>query len=460
MCFQRHRGLYDDWKTVPFVDETDNERKDLLGEYVNNLVNASDHSQDKFLELYNKYNKEHHRVVGVGEDSAVGDDNNDKSSPENEKKEEHMLESIKPLEGGLEDMTEMKPKSDKASGDLKIKKGKSRNGKRHRKSREERRKKREHKNSVKKDLSRKQKRKEKREKKRADKLKAKDTISEKDALQLNVEKFYKEHPNAEKNVDTITDGTVDAGKEDIVQEIKTTAVEDVKETTSENTNGILSESYDDDHMKEAYDDQDDADDALEKFNDSQSNDASSENYNDYYDYYDEDGDSSYSSSEMRAEQEMLSQTPSDWFKNMDYHMQGDQPAADNDDVVSLKKNDVDKIEDLKQYDKIDTSSIQEKSDNSYKNKEKEDTTASKPVDDVLELHEFLQQTNDKAGEPVPKTEVEASTSPNPPTSKVAEAKPSVTNPTYSQWKERVETWNLIESKPVGKWWRQTLIALL
>lgn len=453
MSFQSHRGLYDQWKPVPFVDDTD-DRKDFINNYVKTAANNTNVLQDKYLEMYNRYNKEHHRVVGEdSEDASLEEDKKyARKFDKVNKKESDKLETIKPKEGGREDMTENAPESE----EVKTKRGRRRNGRRHRKSREERRRDRKHKNSVKKDLSRKERRK-KRNKRKNENMRGKGRRVEKDDLELNVEKFYSEHPKFRKNVDTITDGTNDDVESKIVDNEKE-EVHDFADGKPNKEKDYLSESYDDDHLKEAYDVEDDADDANEQLKDSESDDKSSENFNDYYDYYDEDGDSSYSSSEQRAELEMLSQTPSDWYKHLDDHMQGDQPYTDDDDDDddNASKNDDDNYDDgiykTKEKDIKESTTVKDKKDyKQLQELDKYDLFQSKEVDstDISSNKNSLTMEETDEEETVPTTDVEPSTSPNPPTSKT-DSRPLATEATYPQWKERVETWNLIESSPVGK----------
>lgn len=441
VSFQSHRGLYDEWKSVPFIDDTDDNRKQLLGEYVNALENpgTSSNIQDKYLEIYNKYNREHDRVIGDGNESGdIGDRKYKQVKNQKKEKEvEQEMASIKPLEGGLEDMTEKMQEPTVERSHRKGRKNKSKNERRHRKNREERKKKRGHKNSVKKDLSRKYKKNEKAKKKLVDEQKKQE--EEKDQLEVSMEKFYSEHPDFKKNVATITDGTITQETTENPEVVENqTSVQNTNNDQANQLNDILSESYDDEHTKDIYDDQDDFDDAAERHMDSQSADESSEMFNEYYDYYDEDGDSSYSSSEQRAELEMLNQTPVDWHKHLN-QMQGDQPAVGDN---KAEDDDNDSMEEIYQkYIKNMKKSMVTETPGTITN---EDTP--KDEDDGGDL---VKKTDLKREEPIPKTDIEPSTSPNPPTSKM-NTKPAVTDPTYPQWKERVETWNLIESKPVGK----------
>ena len=360
------------------------------------------------------------------------------------------MASIKPMEGGLEDMTETRPDLEKAASYRKGKKRerKGKHGRRHRKNKGERKKKKGHKKSVKKDLSKKSKK--DKTKKLVDEVKV-TSQEEKDEMEVKMKEFYNEHPDFKKNVATITDGT----------EVKETTTEP---GTTENTAqdaahnedvAAISESYDDDHIKDIYDEDDDSDDAMERGNESVSGDESSENYNDYYDYYDEDGDSSYSSSEIRAEQEMLKQTPSDWYKDLD-QMQGDQPRPDEDEskdsMEEIYQKYIKKAKKLDPVKELSDSNEDKKTDDMKTDdtKDEETTETEENTDDSDDLIKKDGEIEETKEESVPKTDIEPSTSPNPPTSKT-DVKPIVTDPTYPQWKDRVETWNLIESKPVGEW---------
>ena len=391
LYFQNHEGLYDEWKTVPFVDNPDH-KGEMFGEYNNKIGNTDNTNKlhDKYQEFYEKYNQENGRVIGDG-------NKNDATNDTDDKKQDIVDSDIKPVEGGLEDMT-----SEWTVGEVK-------KGRKHRRNRDNRKSHRHHK-SVKKDLSG--------DEKELERQKRIDTDSDdeiNDALDgIDIGKFYKEHPDFKKNVATISDTVKDN------EDKPSTTVTYATERTSKEEKVLTedSESEDDADQKDAddYDEDDDHDDKMLASKESESEDESSEAYNDYYDYYDEDGDSSYSSSEERAEQEMLNQTPHDWFKQYD-RMYGDQPAQTETQSENNSEDD------------DDEKKAKELKDKKYAEQEKIVTDKSS----------------------IPKTDVEPSTSPNPPTPK-KDFKSTVTQPAYPQWKERVETWNLIESKPVGRWY--------
>lgn len=396
LYFQSHKGLYDEWKTVPFVDNPEH-TGDMFGEYVTKLGNSdsTNNVHDKYQELYEKYNQEHDRVIGDGNYSNVSNETNN-AEPE----VDDISKDIKPVEGGLEDMT-----SEWSTGNV-------RNGRKHRRDRENRKKHRHHK-SVKKDLSEDEKKEKelKREKRKNEHQNGQDEGKSYDDIDIN--KFYKQHPDFKKNIATISDSIKDTDHYQSTTNTYATSDSSVGTITNKNMSED-SHSEDDADQKDAddFDEDDDSDDDKESDGkDSESRDESSEEFNDYYDYYDEDGDSSYSSSEERAEQEMLNQTPYDWFQQYD-RMYGDQPVQTNTQSKGTKDD----------YKVVES-------------KDKKDSGIKKIV---------TKEDN------IPKTDVEPSTSPNPPTPK-KDIKSTVTQPAYPEWKERVETWNLIESKPVGRW---------
>ncbi|XP_060560214.1 follistatin-related protein 5-like [Ruditapes philippinarum] len=383
-----HEGLYDEWKSFPFVDNPDH-TGEMFGEY-NTKIGKTDNTNklhDKYQQLYEKYNQENGRLIGDGNKSDTINGTDDKK--------QDVVDSdndIKPVEGGLEDMTSEWTVAE------------NKKERKHRRNRENRKSHRHHK-SVKKDLSEEQK-----ELKREKRIDADTNDETNDALDgIDIDKFYKEHPYFKKNVATITDTVKDnVDKPSTTDTYATGDSSEAKQVITED-----SDSEDDADQKDAddYDEDDDHDDKVATSKESESQDESSEAYNDYYDYYDEDGDSSYSSSEERAEQEMLNQTPHDWFKQYD-RMYGDQPAQTETQSENNSKDE-------------DEKKAKEVKDKKYVDKEKIVTDKSS----------------------IPKTDVEPSTSPNPPTPK-KDIKSTVTQPAYPQWKERVETWNLIESKPV------------
>lgn len=371
----------------------------MFGEYVNKLGNPE--NTNNYQQLYEKHNKEHGIVIG---DGNYSNDINESS--------EHRLgdvdKNINPVEGGLEDMT-----TNWSEGQVK-------SGKKHRRDRENRKGIRHHK-SVKKELSEDEKGEKVLIREKRIKNQNSKTITENhdennyNGDGIDIDRFYKEHPNFESNAATISDN----------MKVETYTSTPVNYATSRNTESststdvVQSDSEDDAYMKIKFDNEDVDDDQSEVgLEESKSGDESNKAFVDYYNYYDKTEDSSYSSSEETAEQDIQNQTPYDWFQQYD-RMYGDQPAqSETQSEKSAEGN---------------TSSEDKHDQNKY----------NKAIEDKRYV------TGDKDN--IPKTDIEPSTSPNPPTPK-KDMKSTVTQPAYPQWKERVETWNLIESKPIGRWW--------
>jgi len=409
LYFQGHGGVYDDLKTVPFVDVE--EKGTLYGDYVKTVDANNDTNRlyDKFEALYNKYNQKLNRNSGVGSgDNGGGNDNNSSiasltddtkvktdetpnKAPVETNTKQAVNVDIKPVEGGLEDMTRYE---ERYYSEVERKENRKR-----RRNREKKHKEMKHRNSVKKDLG----------------LKEEDGKEKpEDDLGFNMDKFYREYPGFQKNVATITDHEE---KHDTTTEAFETTVK------TENVSPVESESVDDtdDLAKDIFDIKDDHDDHDQAV-DSESNDASSEDI-EHYDLYDEDGDSSYSSSEQAADLERQGLTPLDWFNR-----------PQNDDPHEYFHE----AHDTPDHETVEHADEKMKKDKQSKKEEYKTFTVEKKV------------TEEEKKEMIPKTDVEPSTSPNPPTSKKG-SKPFVTQP-YPHWDERVNTWNLIESKPVGRYW--------
>ena len=433
--FQSHRGLYDDVKIVPFVDEKIEDSDSGLVPDWNKLGN-----EDKYNRIYDLYNKHTSRAENDKEDSEAVQlgDNNTVGNDESDTVDVSSL----PVEGGL----------DQGNNDRVGKSGRSGKKRHHRHGKNRANRVHPHESAS--------------TKLEKDPVKEDETaytatninnFPPEDLSNKNNElfKFFDEDPNFKKNVGVITDGKVtDSGNT-----VDTRKDHDTSDESQEVGKDVVKDSEDADVS--VYNDKNESDEADtnetgEKEDPTSisddvdgSHDLSSEMYDDAYEYYDGEDESSYSSSEMEEERNVNGdETPYDWFKVYD-KIHGKQALGidntkesasqiQNDESYSsdeknTEDNEVDSLESTDNKDKPVTSDFYENVKKSLNNIQTE--VNSKTDDENL-------MNSDSTLEP--------STSPNPPTAK-KEWKSMVTQPAHTERKHNSEYVTYIESRPVGRW---------
>ena len=403
-------------KITPFVDEKIEDTDVELGQNWKNLGN-DDESFNKYNKIYDLYHKQTGRTVA--ENKKKEDETGDNTTVDS-KDSDSVDTSRLPVEGGTEAEGNDRRKSD--DGDRKKHRhGKSRAYRVHPKKQ----------TLHSEDLSKEDKSMNTREESNNE-LNSDNLPDEREDLF----KFLDEDPKFKKNVGVITDWKVrdtstdsvpidDSNNDDQSNESKDIG-ENSNDKDFDKTYGNKAEddSYDKDTV-EQDDDYDSNDDDDKTVGDGdETKDLSSEMYADAYEYYDGEEESSYSSSEMRANKDYYNtETPYDWFKQYE-KVYGKKYTS--------KTSETDVKQGPKDYDKYD-----------YVNDE--------PVTDLLE-EKVRNLVDDEESDSVDTTDstLEPSTSPNPPTEK-KEWKPMVTQPAHSDKKKNPEYVTYIESRPVGRW---------
>ena len=434
--FQNHRGLYDDVKITPFVDEKIEDTDTEFGQNWNKLGN-DDKSFEKYNKMYDLYHKQTGRIVSESEnkdgETAKTEDNDTIDSKDDDSVDTSSL----PVEGGIE--PEESGRRRKSDGD---------EGKKHRhvKSRTYRvhpKERKQHKLHSQ-DLL-----KEDKSTKTGNKISSELNSDNLPDEREDIFKFLDEDPDFKKNVGVITDVKVgdtstekavnvpddDSNNDDDLDESKDIGENsDDKDLDKFYDNKAEDDSNDQDSSEFEEEDEDEDDDAGDDDDDDDvSKDLSSEMYDDAYEYYDGEEESSYSSSEMEENKHFFdTETPYDWFKEYDK-------------VYGKKETSKAPKTDVKQSTQIKNKNENTKGFNMdyYVNDE--------PVTDPLE-EKVRKLVDVKESDIVDKTDstLEPSTSPNPPTEK-KEWKPMVTQPAHSERKLDPEYVTYIESRPVGRW---------
>ena len=415
----------------------------MYGVYSDKLGKKDKASNDNLEQYYDKYNREHDRYIKGDGNIAKDNSNIDKNIADDDDEKDNSKPDLMelPVEGGAETKKDKQPSIPKETveevdspdeeivtlpNDERSKKSVARNQKSQKSEKSRRHGKHEKKRKGGKKAARKSEKKSKKDKQTTTSTTTTKPIEKDESFlgsidqapsNFNMDKFYKEHPDFVENVAMITDN----GDKKVTpaQPEITTTITTIPADSSEDDDG-------DDEDHDDFDVDDDSDDAEEKEDDSESHDKSSEIY-EYYDYYDEKGDSSYSSSEVAAENANFG-TPYDWFKQYE-RMFGDQPAVEERE----SKEDVSETPGMKEKD------IQTKEEKEFK----------KTVEVTSKSPQTKHKMADSVPEIMPKTDIEPSTSPNPPTPQ-KDIRSTVTQPAIPQWKQKLYSWNYIESRPVGE----------